>query len=73
MGDTSAAIAANRHRGLERMADKLRAAGYTVIPPDENGGPRHVEFTEPAQRDAPPGARRGVALGRVLLNLGRPR
>lgn len=47
MGDTSAAIAANRKRGLEKMADRLRAAGYTVIPPDGAAGPRRVQFTPP--------------------------
>jgi hypothetical protein len=30
-GDTSAAIAANRRRGLERKAELLRAAGYIVV------------------------------------------
>ena len=30
-GDTSAAIAANRRRGLERKAQELREAGYVVV------------------------------------------
>jgi hypothetical protein len=37
MGDTSAAIAANRRRGLEKMAAKLREAGYLVFEPERAG------------------------------------
>jgi hypothetical protein len=33
-GDTSAAIAANRRRGLDRKAEELRAAGFLVVGPE---------------------------------------
>jgi hypothetical protein len=33
--NTAAATAAVRRRGQETMAEKLRAAGWTVIPPEE--------------------------------------
>lgn len=37
--NTRAATAATIRRGQETMAAKLRAAGWTVLPPDESGPP----------------------------------
>jgi hypothetical protein len=41
-GDTSAAIAANRRRGLDRKAEELRAAGYHVLTPEDYAREREV-------------------------------
>lgn len=68
MGDTSAAVAANRRRGLEKLAAKLRAAGYLVVAPEDRtdgetagpfvvsvAGPRRVEFAGAHASERPRG------------------
>jgi hypothetical protein len=45
---TRAAIAANVRRGQERLAERLRAGGWTCIPPEDRAGAR-PSMAVPAQ------------------------